>query len=106
MPLITTSDAAEILASPPDGLVVLDVRTPEEFSEGRLEGATQLDFYDNDFAERLASLETSVPYLVYCRSGGRSAKAAEIMAGLGFGTVYDVDGGMLAWNGEGRPTVA
>ncbi len=103
--LITTEQTADLLNAPPADLVVLDVRTPDEFSEGHLAGAIQIDFYDDDFADQLAGLDRSVPYLVYCRSAGRSGKAVETMAAMGFGDLYDMDGGMLAWSAEGRPTV-
>ncbi len=105
MTLINTAAAADMVASPPADLVIVDVRTPEEFGEGHLLGAIQIDFYDDDFPAQLANLDTSVPYLIYCRSGARSAKTAELMGSLGFATVYDVEGGMIAWTGEGRPTV-
>ncbi len=92
-----------ILADAPDDLVVLDVRTPEEFAEGHLADATLIDIYEADFADRIAELDPDVPYVVYCRSGNRSGQAVELMGELGFTDVTDIDGGILAWNAAGLP---
>ncbi len=100
---VTPRAAAELLAEPPAGLVVLDVRTPEEFAGGHLAGATNIDFYAPDFRTRLDALDKDVPYLVYCRSGNRSAQAVDLMRDLGFSQVYDVQGGILAWTAAGLP---
>lgn len=100
---ISAVDAAAITDDPPDGLVVLDVRTPEEFAEGHLEGAVLVDFYDADFAEQVAELDPDVPYLVICRSGSRSGQTLGIMEQLGFTSAVDVDGGIIAWAGAGLP---
>ncbi|HUV17103.1 MAG TPA: rhodanese-like domain-containing protein [Ilumatobacteraceae bacterium] len=100
---ISVDDAAAITDNPPDDLVVLDVRTPEEFAEGHLEGAVLVDFYAADFAEQLAALDTDVPYLVYCRSGNRSGQALGVMEQLGFASAVDVDGGIVAWADAGLP---
>jgi rhodanese-related sulfurtransferase len=100
---ISVEAAAAITDNPPDDLVVLDVRTPEEFAEGHLEGAVLVDFYAADFAEQLAALDTDVPYLVYCRSGNRSGQALGVMDQLGFNSAVDVDGGIVAWADAGLP---
>ncbi len=100
---VSATDAAAILEAPPQNLVVLDVRTPEEFAEGHLAGAVLVDFYDADFADQLAALDPEVPYLVYCRSGNRSGQTLSIMEQLGFSSAVDVDGGIVAWAGAGLP---
>ncbi len=100
---ISVDAAAAITDNPPDDLVVLDVRTPEEFAEGHLEGAVLVDFYAADFAEQLAALDTDVPYLVYCRSGNRSGQALGVMEQIGFTSAVDVDGGIVAWTDAGLP---
>jgi rhodanese-related sulfurtransferase len=104
--VVSVQEAADIQTDPPDRLVILDVRTPDEFAEGHLEGATMIDFYLDDFADRLADLDRDVPYLVYCRSGNRSEQAVGIMRDLGFDDVADVDGGITSWVDAGLPTVA
>ena len=101
--VVSTADGAALLDDPPAGLVVLDVRTAEEFAEGHLAGATMLDFYADDFADRLADLDPDAPYLVYCRSGNRSGQTRALMEELGFTDVTDVDGGIVAWSEAGLP---
>lgn len=103
--LVTAADGAAIAADPPEDLVILDVRTPEEFAEGHIDGATMIDFYSDDFADQIADLDPAVPYLLYCRSGNRSGQTTTLMADLGFGDVADIDGGILAWDQAGQSTV-
>lgn len=101
--LIDTGEAQELLAEPPSDLVVLDVRTPEEFAEGRIAESVNIDFYAADFATRLDQLDKDTPYFVYCRSGNRSASTIDTMRDLGFTAVYELDGGILSWAGAGLP---
>ncbi len=103
--VVSIDEAAAIAENPPADLVILDVRTPEEFAEGHLEGAMMIDFYADDFGAQLDELDPSVPYLLYCRSGNRSGQAAAMMADRGFVDVADVDGGIAAWTGAGLPVV-
>lgn len=77
--------------------VVLDVRTPPEIAAGKIAGALELDYKSPDFRERLAALDTTKTYLVYCRSGNRSGKACAIMAEMGYDTLYNLAGGYLDW---------
>ncbi|HYN31952.1 MAG TPA: rhodanese-like domain-containing protein [Ilumatobacteraceae bacterium] len=102
---ISAQDAASVVDSPPADLVVLDVRTPEEYAEGHLDGAVLVDFYDADFADQLSQLDPDVPYLVYCRSGNRSGQTLTMMQQLGFASAVDVDGGIVAWQSAGLPVV-
>ena len=85
--------------------MILDVRTPEEFSEGHIDGAVMLDFYRDDFADELAKLDPDVPYVLYCRSGNRSGQALAMMDALGFTEVDDVEGGVINWQTSGLPLV-
>jgi phage shock protein E len=78
-------------------LVILDVRTPEEYAEGHLPGAILMNYFDADFKKRLEILDKDKHYLVYCRSGGRSGKATAMMQELGFYDVLDLEGGIGAW---------
>jgi rhodanese-related sulfurtransferase len=95
--LVDAARAAELAAS---GITVLDVRTPEEFAEGHIDGAELIDFYEPTFAERIAQLDRSREYLVYCRSGNRSGQTVELMEELGFGRLWELDGGVLAIGDE------
>jgi len=85
--------------------VIIDVRTPEEFAEGYIENAVSLDFYAETFRDELDSLDNNKTYLIYCRSGRRSANALNIMAELNFREAYNMLGGINQWKAEGLPTV-
>ena len=77
---------------------LIDVRTPEEYNAGHIEGAVNINFYDEDFEQQLEEkLNKEQPVMLYCRSGSRSAQSAKQMAGLGFREVYDLKGGFMAW---------
>ena len=78
--------------------IILDVRTPDEIAQGHIPGASMLNFYDDDFERKLNLMQKDKPIYVYCRSGGRSAKAAKMMKENGFGEVFNLVGGIGAWN--------
>jgi rhodanese-related sulfurtransferase len=101
--LVSPAEAAQVIDDDPAGLVVLDIRTPEEFNEARLADAVNIDFYAPDFADQLDGLDKGDPYVMYCRSGNRSSEAVETMKDLGFVEVYEVDGGIVNWYDEGFP---
>jgi len=82
---------------------LMDVRTPEEFAEGYIKGAVNIDFNGENFAEQIQSQTKSMAVYVYCRSGRRSAAAAEQMGEMGFTQVFDLDGGILGWKEKGMP---
>lgn len=103
--VVSADEGAAIHADPPEDLVVLDVRTPEEFAASHIEGAILVDIAEPDFADRIAELDRDAPYLLYCRSGNRSQAARELMDQLGFVDVADVDGGIVAWADAGHPVV-
>jgi rhodanese-related sulfurtransferase len=84
--------------------VILDVRTPEEYAEGHIENAINMNFYEDAFPEELESLDMDKTYLIYCRSGGRSGSAFKMMKKLGFRNVYNMEGGILRWR-ESHPVV-
>lgn len=84
-------------------LKVLDVRRDVEFEEGHIPGALNIDIYSPDFKQQVGKLDKSKPWLVHCRSGGRSARACKIMVDLGFTKVYDLAPGMLGWQKAGQP---
>lgn len=99
--LVTPQQAADLANR--DDVTVLDVRTPEEFADGHIDGAVLIDFYADDFADQVAALDPSAEYVVYCRSGNRSGQAVGLMRQLGFDQVYDMDGGVIAYAQEGLP---
>jgi rhodanese-related sulfurtransferase len=83
--------------------VVLDVRTPKEFAAGHIPGAVNIDWNGADFASKAAALDKSKTYLVHCAVGGRSAKASDKMTAIQFTNVYNLEGGMKAWEKAGKP---
>jgi rhodanese-related sulfurtransferase len=96
--------AAEIITTESDE-IVLDIRTPEEYDQGIIEGAINIDFYDNDFAVQLDALDKDAHYVVYCNSGNRSGQANSTFDDLGFTNVTEIDGGITNWYAEGLPVV-
>ncbi|HET9053892.1 MAG TPA: thioredoxin domain-containing protein [Cyclobacteriaceae bacterium] len=88
------------------GAVILDVRTPEEFSKGYIAGALNSNWNDDAFNSHVSTIDKSKPVFVYCLSGGRSASAAAKLRGDGFEHVYELTGGMLAWRKANLPEVS
>lgn len=83
-------------------LQLIDVRTPKEFKSGHIANAENIHLYDADFEERIEKLDKNKPVYVYCKSGGRSAEAADILAGKGF-KVVELRGGIEAWEQAENP---
>ena len=77
--------------------VILDVRTPEEFSTGHLQNAKNFDWNGTEFEKQIETLDKSKPVYVYCHSGRRSGFAAEKMRSKGFKLVYELQGGITKW---------
>jgi len=81
--------------------VILDVRTEDEFNEGIIPGAINIDIYKGrGFIDAIEEMDKSKNYYVYCRSGGRSGQACSIMSELGFENAYNLLGGIMNWEGE------
>ncbi|EAY25500.1 rhodanese-like domain-containing protein [Microscilla marina] len=93
-------DVAEFkhkIAQEPDA-VILDVRSPIELEDGSVPNHQLIDIMQPDFASKIAELDKEKTYLVYCRSGNRSGKACALMAEMGFTKLYNLAGGIMAWN--------
>lgn len=80
---------------------ILDVRTPGEVAEGIIANAVVMDINGADFSNQIQTLDKSKPVYVYCKAGGRSGRASEMLSALGY-EVYDLDGGMDAWKAAGK----
>ena len=97
------ADTFEKLRKEDKNAVVLDVRTPEEYKQGHIPGSIQIDFNSPDFEKEVAKLDKHKTYLVHCAAGGRSARACKKMDGLNFSKLYNLEGGMGAWEKAGKP---
>ena len=78
-------------------VVLIDVRTPEEYADGHLENALNINWFDADFGERFKGIDKEETIYLYCKAGGRSAKALAKLEGMGYQNVVNLDGGYQAW---------
>jgi len=83
--------------------VLVDVRTPEEFGTGHLQGAQNIDFRAADFEAQINKLDPNKTVFLYCASGGRSEEAAALLTRKGFKSVREMKGGIIAWRNNGLP---
>jgi rhodanese-related sulfurtransferase len=86
------------------GLLV-DIRTESEVAEGMIAKAKHVDFYGPNFLSEMEALGKNKPLYLYCRSGGRSAQALDMLKDAGFTRVHHLEGGFMAWKASGKPTV-
>lgn len=82
--------------------IILDVRTPNEISTGQIENASTIDFYDEKFKDKIAKIQKNKTVYVYCKSGGRSSKAAQLLVDAGQSKVINLQGGIMAWKRAGH----
>jgi len=80
---------------------ILDVRTSEEYATGHIENSDNVDWLSDSFVLKTDKYDKTKPVFVYCKIGGRSIKAANKLADLGFKTIYNLDGGILKWEAAG-----
>ena len=104
---IKATDAQELINNNISNLefVILDVRSPDEYSESHIAQAENIDYNSNVFKSELDKWDKNKKYLVYCRSGHRSSNAVKIMIQLGFTDIHNLSGGIRKWKGEGYPIV-
>lgn len=84
-------------------VVVLDVRTPDEFSAGHLHNAINIDVESGTFSQKISTLDKNATYAVYCRSGRRSGIAVSQMKDAGFTSLFNLSGGIIDWAAQGLP---
>lgn len=99
---ISIDETAALLNKDKD-VVVLDVRTPKEFQAGHIKGATNINFQDKDFADRIAKLDKSKTYVIHCAAGGRSARACDKIKDMDFKNMLHMKEGFNAWEKAGKP---
>jgi len=90
-----------------EGALLLDVRTPEEWNEGHLDGAAHADYWGDEkaFEEAMNSIPRDRPVLVYCAGGGRSGLTAKELIAAGHQEVYNLEDGISGWERDGLPVV-
>ena len=95
---VLPQDAFKERLATSDDYLLLDVRTPEEYGEGHIEGALNVNILDSEaFEAGVSQLDSDKTLMIYCRSGNRSRKAAEKLQALGFEKIYDLEGGFKGW---------
>lgn len=100
--LLTAERFSKLVQEIP-GAQLIDVRTPQEYAKGHLNQSINVDWYENDFLQKTAQLDTSKPVFLYCLSGLRSGEAAAKLRKAGFRQVYDLQGGIIKWRAAGLP---
>ena len=93
---LSPKEFSEKINQTPDALII-DVRTPDEYSAGHLVNARNIDWNGNSFDAQIKTIDKSTPVFVYCQAGGRSASASKKMRSSGFTKVYELDGGFSDW---------
>ncbi|MDO5980019.1 rhodanese-like domain-containing protein [Flavivirga spongiicola] len=84
-----------------NSIQLLDVRTPKEFKEGHIDGAQNIDWFSTTFDSDIKNLDKTKPVILYCKSGGRSAKSGKKLLRAGFTEIYDLEGGITRWKKAG-----
>lgn len=97
-PDYTPQRVAELLAG--SAIQLIDVREPHEHAAGRIAGDKHIEL--DELRARVTEIDRDVPVVFYCRSGARSAMAAQAFVAAGF-DAHNLDGGLLAWHGNGLP---
>ncbi len=102
VPNISASEAQALISKDKD-VIVLDIRTAQEFSQGHIEKAINIDYYASDFAENIAELSPDKTYIIYCRSGSRSGSALPVIKDAGLTNIFHLNKGFNEWKKEGNP---
>ncbi len=88
---------AKKMMSESKDMIIIDVRTPAEIAQGKIPNSKEINFSDAQSSSQIAQLDTERPYLIYCRSGNRSARACVKMHEMGFKDLSNLAGGYMAW---------
>ena len=102
--VVTPKQANKVLQD--KTIQIIDVRTPQEFAEGHIKNAKNIDFMaSSSFTTNINTLDKEKPILVYCRSGKRSNESVKTLLKVGFTKIYDLEGGILNWKTKSLPIV-
>jgi len=104
---ILPKDALEVIKANKENpnFTLIDIRTPEEYLSGHIEGAVNINYHDEEFVENLDKLDKNKTYLIYCRTGRRTADTFNVMKKLKFKKVYRIQGEIVRWKAEGLPII-
>ena len=102
-PVFESLDPSSFKEKANSDVVIIDIRTPQEYSQGMIEGAINVDFYSPSFRQDLSALDKDKTYLIYCRTGSRTSQAVSVMQDLGFNQVYVLNGGIVNWYNNRLP---
>ena len=100
---VKAAEAAQLIAA--GNVAIIDVRTADEFKDGHLKDAKNIDIMAADFEAQLAKLDKTQPTLVHCQAGGRSTRALKVFEKLGFTHLIHLDDGFGGWEAAGKPVV-
>lgn len=98
---VKAAEAAQIIAE--GKTTVIDVRTADEFKDGHIKDAQNIDIMAADFEAQLAKLDKTRPTLIHCQAGGRSMRALKVFEKLGFTNLIHLDEGFGGWEAAGKP---
>lgn len=99
-PQVSISEFVEVKKQHPQA-VILDVRTPEEYNSGTMPDAININVLESSFDQNVSQFDKDATVMVFCKSGGRSAKAKQRLIDLGFANVVDLEGGIMGWKNAG-----
>ena len=85
-----------------EGFVLIDVRTPEEYAQGFIDGAINMDMKNKSFISNIQQIDKNKKVYLYCKAGGRSAKASKVLDSLGYKNIINLEGGFDAWKEAGN----
>lgn len=100
--LLSSQEFSHSLSSIQDK-IILDVRTPDEYSGGHIQDAINIDWNNGDFEQKTSSIDKNKTIMVYCLSGGRSSAAASYLRSAGYRDIKELDGGMMSWRAANLP---
>ncbi len=96
-PIIQDIDKDQVIDLIDEKVYIIDVRTEEEFKNGKIRSSFNIDFQTSEFIDNLKKLDKEKPYIIYCMSGNRSLKASHVMKSLGFKMIYHYKNGYKDW---------
>lgn len=103
--MLSVHEVRDMLAQGKERIVVLDLRTKDEYEAGHIEGARSMNYYATNFQRQVSQLDPGAPVLLYCQKGRQSGLALRALDKLGFSRMYVLDGGIDEWVKAGLPLV-